>query len=55
MGHNEFALLATTFAELTATAKNQALATTRQDRRFGDACGPCCTAWCVHSATNALR
>jgi hypothetical protein len=25
------------------------------DRRFGDACGPCCTAWCVHSATNLLR
>src|SRR5262249_33723148 len=25
------------------------------DRRFGDACGPCCAAWCVHSATSALR
>jgi hypothetical protein len=25
------------------------------DRRFGNACGPCCAAWCVHSATSTLR
>src|SRR5262249_15509992 len=25
------------------------------DRRFGHTCGPCCAAWCVHSATSALR
>jgi hypothetical protein len=24
------------------------------DRRFGDACGSCCAAWCVHSVTNSL-
>jgi hypothetical protein len=25
------------------------------DCRLGDACGPCCAAWCVHIASRALR
>ena len=42
-------------ATIQLTGREPATLDCSVDRRFGDACGPCCAAWCVHSATSALR
>jgi len=42
-------------ATIQLTGQEPATLNRSVDRKFGNACGPCCAAWCVHSATSALR
>jgi hypothetical protein len=42
-------------ATIQLTGREPATLNRSVDRRFGDACGSCCAAWCVHSGTSALR